>query len=389
MAGARMVRVAVRNQRACDGPDRVDEEIAGRTVEAFRPGMEQIASAHGFKIGSYSSTGSLLKRSPDSTIDRRIDAGSNMTPLPASSGDLIADRRADYAEMLFANGDHAAAAELMLGALEIAPQWAMGWFRLGEFQEAAGSLNEAEQAWRMSLQLEPADRPGAALKLQLIGATPPAKAPPSAFVETLFDQYADKFDHALVNTLGYRVPELLENAIRAAAPDRRFARALDLGCGTGLMGERLRAIVDHLEGHDISAAMLKKAEARKIYDRLVKSDLQILNLPPQNTDLITAADVFMYVGALERIAATAAPALKRDGLFAFTVERHDGPDDYVLRESRRYAHSEGYVRRVVADVGLKVISLETDTIRMDRGAPIAGLIVVVEPVSAIPTIKAA
>ena len=134
-----------------------------------------------------------------------------MKPLPASSGDLIADRRADYAEMLFANGDHAAAVELMLGALELAPQWAMGWFRLGEFQESAGAFHEAERAWRMSLQLEPADRPGAALKLQLIGATPPAEVPPSAFVEALFDQYADKFDHALVNTLGYRVPELVED----------------------------------------------------------------------------------------------------------------------------------------------------------------------------------
>ena len=37
-----------------------------------------------------------------------------MKPLPASSGDLIADRRADYAEMVFANGDHAAAVEFML-----------------------------------------------------------------------------------------------------------------------------------------------------------------------------------------------------------------------------------------------------------------------------------
>ncbi|MGO4833463.1 SAM-dependent methyltransferase, partial [Rhizobiaceae sp. 2RAB30] len=38
-----------------------------------------------------------------------------MKPLPLASGDLLADRRADYAEMLFASGDHAAAAELMLG----------------------------------------------------------------------------------------------------------------------------------------------------------------------------------------------------------------------------------------------------------------------------------
>jgi hypothetical protein len=35
--------------------------------------------------------------------------------------------------------------------------------------------------------------------------------------------------------------------------------------------------------------------------------------------------------------------LVRGGLFAFSVEAHDGPEDFVLRESRRYAHSEAYV----------------------------------------------
>ena len=301
-----------------------------------------------------------------------------MKPLPASSGDLIADRRADYAEMLFANGEHAAAAELMLGALELAPEWAMGWFRLGEFQQAAGALDAAGQAWRMALELEPDDRPGAALKLQLIGAAPAADAPPSAFVETLFDQYAEKFDDALVNTLGYRGPELIVAAIHAVAPSRRFRYAVDLGCGTGLMGERLRPFVDVVEGHDISAAMLKKAGARKVYDKLVKSDIQHLALEAGSADLVTAADVFIYVGALGRVVATVGSALVPGGLFAFSVERHDGPEDFILRGTRRYAHSENYVRRILANADMKIIALSTDTIRMDRAEPVAGLFVLAQ-----------
>jgi len=304
-----------------------------------------------------------------------------MKPLAASSGDLIADRRTDYAEMLFANGEHKEAAELMLGALELAPHWAMGWFRLGEFQEAAGALDEAAQAWRTALKLEPADRAGAALKLQLIGASPAADAPPSAFVETLFDQYADRFDEALVNSLGYRAPELLARAISAAAPGHVFGRAVDLGCGTGLMGERLRSFVSELEGHDISAAMLMKAEARRIYDRLVKSDLQTLELAAASADLVTAADVFMYVGALERVFDIAAASLTDGGLFAFTVERHAGPQGFVLRETRRYAHSEAYLRDGLAAAGLSIVSLAGDTIRMDRGEQVTGLVVVAGRVS--------
>lgn len=69
-----------------------------------------------------------------------------MKPFQASSGDSNADRRADFAEMLFVSGEAAQAAELLLGALELAPQWAAGWFRLGEMQEAAGFLDQAAQA---------------------------------------------------------------------------------------------------------------------------------------------------------------------------------------------------------------------------------------------------
>ncbi|RWG92547.1 MAG: SAM-dependent methyltransferase, partial [Mesorhizobium sp.] len=139
-----------------------------------------------------------------------------MKPLQASSGYLTADRRADFAEMLLASGEPAQAAELLLGALELAPQWAAGWFRLGEMQEAARFPDQAAQAWAMALKLDPADRLGSALKLQLIGHAPVAAAPPSAFVETLFDHYADNFEQSLVGKLGYRMPEFLDRAIRAA-----------------------------------------------------------------------------------------------------------------------------------------------------------------------------
>ena len=295
-------------------------------------------------------------------------------PLDTSSGDILADRRADYAEMLFGSGEPAPAAELMLGALELAPGWAMGWFRLGEFHEAAGDMDAAAEAWRMAAKLDPADRAGAALKLALAGKADASDAPPSAFVEALFDQYADKFDHSLVETLGYRVPDLLADAIAAARPGR-FGLALDLGCGTGLMGERLRGSCDRLEGFDISAEMLRKARAKGVYDRLEKADLQAFHYEGPRADLVTAADVFMYVGAFEGIVRTVAGLLADDGLFAFSVEKLEANDGFALQSSRRYAHGEAYVRQVLGDAGLRVVSLEQHVIRQDRGEPVAGFVV--------------
>ena len=297
-------------------------------------------------------------------------------PFDTSSGDLTADRRADYAEMLFGSGEPAAAAEVMIGALELAPGWALGWFRLGEFHEAAGVMPAAIEAWRMAQKLDPADRTGASLKLALAGAEASADAPPSAFVEALFDQYAPKFDHALVETLGYRVPELLFDAIIASAPVKRFGLALDLGCGTGLMGERLRPICERLEGFDISAEMLKKARAKGIYDRLEKADLQTFSYTGPRADLVVAADVFMYVGALDAIFARVADMLAPGGLFAFSVERLAGGDGFALQPSRRYAHAEAYVCAVLDRTELKLHLLAGATIRQDRREPVAGLIVV-------------
>jgi predicted TPR repeat methyltransferase len=297
-----------------------------------------------------------------------------MKPLQASSGDFIADRRADFAEMLHASGDHAQAAELMLDALALAPGWIAGWLLLGEMQEAAGHPDQAALAWNKVLALDPADRFGASLRLTLIGRAP-AAAPPSAFVETLFDQYADTFDAVLVEKLAYRVPALLSEAIHLQG-GRLFGLALDLGCGTGLMGEMLRPVVARLEGYDISASMLKKAEARRLYDHLGKADLQAFSHAGPGADLVTAADVFMYLGALENIVARVAALLAENGLFAFSVEKLAAPGEFALQPSRRYAHGETYVRRVLADNGLEVLSLEEKTIRNDRREPVTGLIVV-------------
>ena len=53
---------------------------------------------------------------------------SSMHPTQFSSGDVIADRRADYARMLAENGEHEAAVELMEQALELVSQLLVAHF---------------------------------------------------------------------------------------------------------------------------------------------------------------------------------------------------------------------------------------------------------------------
>jgi predicted TPR repeat methyltransferase len=265
--------------------------------------------------------------------------------LSFSSGDPVADRRMDFAEMLFSSGEHSAAAALMGEAVALAPQWAAGHFRLGEMLAEAGEMAAAIEAWRSALRLDPQDRLGATLKLELHGALSGLQAAPSAFVETLFDQYAPTFDKALVQHLAYQVPELLWNEVRKLGRGH-FAHAVDLGCGTGLMGERLRAAVSFLEGMDISGEMLKRAE--------IDED----------------------VGALERIFEMVGASLQAGGVFAFSVETHDGPEAVLLCPSRRYAHAPAHLGALLSAAGFDIASFEKITIRMDRGTPVEGLAVV-------------
>lgn len=298
-----------------------------------------------------------------------------MTVSRYSSGDRIADRRADYAAMLWDMGDRHAAIDLLVDALALAPGWAPGWFRLGEMREETGDLAGAAGAWTEALRLDPPDRMGASLKLGLIGAAQGIEAAPAAFVEALFDQYADRFDVSLVEKLGYRVPDLIAEAL-AGLGASAFAHVVDLGCGTGLMGERLRGRASFLEGNDISRAMLRKAEAKRFYDRLDRVDLCFMEAGARRADLVVAADVLIYLGALDRIVSVVADMLKPDGLFAFSVELHDGPEPMVLRPSRRFAHAPHHLRALLTRYGLDLVFVEETALRRDRDEAVSGLIVV-------------
>lgn len=298
-----------------------------------------------------------------------------------SSGDVIADRRAGYAKVLAEGGDYAAAADLMVQALEVTPDWAAGWDLLGGFAEQAGDISGAISAWRHLEALDDAGVFGAGLKLAAHGAGVASDGTALGYVEALFDQYAPQFERALVDKLGYRVPAMLDELVQAEMSRQgieRFSRALDLGCGTGLMGERLRSKSLHLEGIDVSAAMIAETARKGIYDSLHKAELvAALSARRADADLVTAADVFIYCGALQPILAALVPALQPGGLAAFSLEAHDGPEPLFLRPSLRYAHGIEATRDALVVAGLEILRFETAVLRFDRGAPITGMLIVV------------
>jgi predicted TPR repeat methyltransferase len=300
-----------------------------------------------------------------------------VTHDPLASGDLIAERRFTYAKAAAKEGDWSAAAELFEQALELAPHWAAAWFALGEAREKLGDFEAAAQAFRETLVADPADAQGAMARLALIGRGDAPRALPLAYVARLFDDYAPCFDKHLTDNLGYRAPALIAEALGAVASGRRFASALDLGCGTGLMGEALRRRVDRLAGVDLSAAMIAKARDRGIYDRLVVGDAAPMlgREPPGSADLIVAADALVYIGDLTPLFAAVARGLTSHGLFAFSVETCEG-DGFKLEPTMRFAHSRSYVETKAREVGLQPLLIRSGSTRREAGADAPGLICV-------------
>jgi predicted TPR repeat methyltransferase len=295
----------------------------------------------------------------------------------ATSGDLIADRRYEWARRLIDDADFEGAASLLTQVLELAPDYATAWFALGDAREKLGDRAAAIAAFERAQSADPRDAHGATLRLARLRGVPPT-AMPQGYLQSLYDGYAPAFETSLVGRLGYRGPQLLLDAVTRAAGQQvlRFASVLDLGCGTGLTGAAFRPFAGRLTGVDLSPGMLARARGKGIYDRLIENEaLAFLRAETATYDLILAADVFIYVHDIAELIAYAAGLLAPGGLIAFTVETHDG-DSVILRDTLRYAHAPAHVREALKAARLKLVSLDSATARSEKGVPVPGLVVV-------------
>ncbi|EKS29804.1 class I SAM-dependent DNA methyltransferase [Afipia felis] len=301
-------------------------------------------------------------------------------PLFLSSGDLIADRRYDFARDLQLRGDIAGAVDLMAQAVERAPGFASAWFALGELKQQLNLHGEAIRAYRKAKEADPEDRHGAKLRLIRLGVETISDMPP-AYVRSLFDQYAPTFEEALVNNLNYRGPQLLLKAVLSACHDLKrpafFTSAIDLGCGTGLAARAFEKNVDAFVGIDLSPGMIARAEATGLYRRLEVADMVegVRREAGAAFDLALSADAIIYLPDLAPALKEAARVLRPNGLVAFTTETHSG-DGVVIGAGLRYAHGAAHVRGAIGTAGLTLCSLEEASTRTENDVPVPGLIAV-------------
>src|SRR5215210_6952648 len=153
-------------------------------------------------------------------------------PLFVSSGDLIADRRYKWALNHAARGDLAAAADILLQTVELAPRFATAWFALGAIRDVQGDRDGAVTAFAAARDADPKDYHGARLHLARLGSGEATSGMTETYVRRLFDQHAPDFDRSLLERLEYRGPELLCEAVHGVcqmlARPMSFTNILDL-----------------------------------------------------------------------------------------------------------------------------------------------------------------
>jgi predicted TPR repeat methyltransferase len=246
---------------------------------------------------------------------------------------------------------------------------ALAYTTLGEREKAVELL----QKW---VEDDPENPVARHMLVSVSGLNTPERAS-DAFVEKVFDAFAESFDEKL-GRLSYRAPQLVAAMLEdSGLPAAKSLDVLDAGCGTGLCGPLVAPWARTLEGVDLSAKMLDKARGRG-YDRLVKSELvAFLEDTPARYDLIVSADTLVYFGALEAALSAAARALRPGGTLIFSLEEETDTGhtfSFRLMHHGRYTHRQEYVERTLRAVGLEPTIVHAE-LRMESGAPVPGLVV--------------
>ena len=246
------------------------------------------------------------------------------------------------------------------------------WLGRARSQCHRGLIKEGTEDYQRALALG-GDRDIIDYELAAFGAANIPIAMPKSVVTRLFDEHAESFDEHLVQKLSYQTPIKIFNLI-SSYKSWKPLDVLDLGCGTGLMGEQLRPIAKKLCGVDISSNMLTKAERRAIYDELICEDIiKFLSSHSQTYDLVVAADVFVYFGDLTRVFELVPRVFRHQGYFCFSVEATN-ESEYVLRTTGRYQHSVEYLRRLAKNYGFVLDVIDSSVLRKESEKDVDGYI---------------
>ena len=255
-------------------------------------------------------------------------------------------------------------------AIKLKPDYADFYANLGNTLRDQDKLLEAKLNYKKAIELKSDSKKFKHIFDALTGKT--TNFAPREYVEVLFDNYAINFENSLVNKLEYKTPNKIVEMIVAKNPNIQLGSVLDLGCGTGLIGDEIKKYCSNLEGVDLSKLMLEKASAKNIYDKLEHKDIvEYLSTEDLDFNYFISSDVFVYVGNLSEIFRLIKSRNKSKGKFVFSTE-HTDRDGFFLEQTGRYSHSKKYIESLCNKFGYKLSHFEVVNLRKNKNKFIIG-----------------
>jgi predicted TPR repeat methyltransferase len=308
-----------------------------------------------------------------------------------------------------ARGDMEAAPHYLDRAFDIAPDYYRTYFVLGDFLYKRRELEKSESFVRQALERNPQFLPAQRLlaitlfslkkheeSLELtesyLQKMPQdevmtflcavlrgdgAESAPSEHIRTLFDVYAENFETHLVEGLGYKIPHEMLAALQTVKEQegdhRHDLSLLDIGCGTGLVAEAFQSLTSKRVGIDLSPKMIEIAREKNRYHHLIIGDaVNYLQETTESFDLITAADMLVYVGNPAALFAAVAERLAPHGYFILSVEKGEESAPFTLLPTGRFAHARGAIEDLGKQQGMVLQTCHDTIIRMEAAQPIEG-----------------
>jgi len=340
-------------------------------AEKFTHSLTERYPQDGFGWKVYGVTLSKLGRTADSLAP--LQKAASLMPMDFEAFNNLGCthqglRNAEYAEACYRR------------AIELNPGFLDALGNLAELLCEHNRSDEAIAIYQQRLQHAPEDGYTRHMIAKLTGQN--TERAPDKYVSTVFDLYADNFDTHLTQSLRYDAPtQLVQLLIKHTGQDRSWD-ALDLGCGTGLVGAAIAPQTRSLAGIDLSPKMLDKARARGLYQRLACADVlaAMQTEPASSYDVIVSADVFIYIGKIDDVIREAHRLLRAGGLIAFSIELLEtapGTEQpYRLESSGRYSQSLAYLDKLANDNGFTVVEMVPSAIRTEGDKPVNGYLVV-------------
>ncbi|OQS22735.1 tetratricopeptide repeat protein [Chromobacterium violaceum] len=307
----------------------------------------------------------LMRGGQDAEAEQALRRASSLDPHCPDAFYLLT-------EMLLRQGRHAEARRCNAQGVLAEPPGKMAPIAVGQALCELGRSEEARslaQSWLLA-------QPGHPVARHMLAAFGGGDAPADGddeYVGCAFDAAAASFDQDL-SRLRYQGPSWTAACLAGLSLAPKSLSALDLGCGTGLIGEVLKPWASRLDGVDLSAGMLARAGAKGIYDSLEQAELRaFLRQTDRTYQLIACMDTLPYLGELDALFMLLAERMAPGGLLLFCTEslEDEQAQDGRLHHSGRYRHHSRYLDRLLA-VGWDVLERARMPVRDEAGCPVWG-----------------